>query len=153
MFEIKICPIKEFYAISEEADLKNCAAILASSYDFRAEKLMNVGKFLLLSFDDDENSFSRKFAARIKEFILGLSRDCDTVFCCCDYGESRSAAIACALMRFLGQNEMKIWENPKYHPNGFVYSLLCEELGCGVSEDELKINEEKSRSAFKNKKA
>lgn len=100
------------------------------------------GKMLCLSFADvinvaDNSAFSKDIAEQIAKLIAELPKQIDTLFVCCDSGESRSTAMAAAIMRYNGLDEIKIWKNPHYHPNSLVYSLLCKALGVPVSEVEM----------------
>ena len=73
--------------------------------------------------------------------------------CCCDSEESRSSAMAATLLKCYGQDEMKIWENPKYHPNTLVYKTLCQAFDIYVSDVELNslvhVNNQAFRKAIK----
>ena len=53
---------------------------------------------------------------------------------CCDSGESRSAAVAAAILRYWGDDEMTIWRNVHYHPNRLVYYLQCKMLNCSITK-------------------
>ena len=142
MCEIMICPIKQLYVLAEDGDMKDVALLAVSSYDINCEKLSAFKYKLCLNFNDvtnssDHNAFTKDTAVQIAEFIKKLPNNLDTLFVCCDSGESRSTAMAAAITRFHQEDEMKIWRNPHYHPNALVYSLLCEALGVLVSRVEL----------------
>ncbi len=153
MYDIQIYPIKILYRIAEEADLSECAAIVSSSYEADRSRLNGFLKLLLLAFDDvgegGNNAFNADLANEVRIFLDSLPDNTDTLFVCCDYGESRSAAMAAAIMRYKGADEMKVWRNPKYHPNVLVYGTLCEALGVPISHKEISEREEISRKAFR----
>ena len=83
-----------------------------------------------------EQAFTREKAAIIRDFLSELSDRVTTLYCCCDWGQSRSAGLAAACMTFLKQNEDSVFENPVYSPNLLVYVYMCEALGCGRPSEE-----------------
>ncbi len=140
MYHIQICPIKKLYQIAADAELSEVAVLAVSSYAIDADKLQGCHSQSLHHFDDvtaGHNAFGAAAAEKIKNFVLSLPGELDTLFVCCDSGESRSSAMAAAIMRFYGIDEMKIWKNPRYHPNRLVYKTLCEAFGISVPDDEL----------------
>ncbi len=152
MPQIEICPIKKLYMTASEADLSDCAAVLVSSYEIEREKLLGLNRALPLNFEDctfGESAFCREDALLIKLFVDTLPEGIDTLFVCCDYGESRSAAMGAAILRYLGKSDIPIWENPKFHPNWLVYSVLCRELGIEVSKEELSELVTRNEEAFR----
>lgn len=108
----------------------NYAAVLCSSYDLIPDDYAWLSNKLMLQFDDvldahHSGAFSISMAIQIKDFIDRLPQA--TVLCiCCDSGESRSAAIAAAVYRYLRKDEMIIWKDPHYQPNVLAYRLQCE---------------------------
>ena len=123
-----------------QADPYECdAAILCSSYPADTAQFSCLSRKLCLQFDDTENtqserSFSMEQARLIADFVRDL--DAHARLCvCCDSGESRSTAIAAALHRKFGMDEMVIWGNPHYHPNTLVYRRMCEALGITVTPE------------------
>ena len=142
MYEIMICPIKQLYQYAEEGDMSDVAVLAVSSYDIEQERLNSFCNTLCLNFADvssstDFSAMSNDVAMKIADYIRKLPKQLDTLFVCCDSGESRSTAMAAALMRFNETDEMKIWRNPHYHPNPLVYKLLCSAFGIQVSDDEV----------------
>jgi len=142
MFEIIICPIKQLHMLAEDGDMSDVAALAASSYDINWEKLSVFKHKHCLNFNDvtndsDHNAFTKDAAAQIAEFVRSLPNNIDTLFVCCDSGESRSTAMAAAIMRHNGMEELKIWRNPHYHPNPLVYKLLCDAFGIPVSDEDV----------------
>ncbi|MGN1138433.1 MAG: hypothetical protein ACI4RM_03220 [Ruminococcus sp.] len=142
MYEIMICPLKKLYQYAEDGDMRDVAVLAVSSYDINQERLKVFGKTLCLNFDDvtdtvNSSAFTKDIAEKIADYVKEFSPQTDTLFVCCDSGESRSTAMAAAIMRFNGMDEMNIWKNPHYHPNTLVYSLLCDALGVPVSKTEL----------------
>lgn len=153
MFEIIICPIKNLYELAEDGDMSDVAVLAVSSYDIDEEKLKVFCKTLCLSFADTTETasplaFNKATAEKIADFVKSLPKQLDTLFVCCDSGESRSTAMSAAIMRYKGMNEMTIWKNPHYHPNMLVYSMLCSALGVPVSESEAEEKHQISEKAL-----
>ena len=142
MFEIIICPIKQLYMLAEDGDMSEVAVLAASSYDINWEKLSVFKQKLCLNFNDvrndsEHNAFTKDASTQIAKFVRSLPKNMDTLFVCCDSGESRSTAMAAAIMRHTGIDELKIWRNPHYHPNPLVYKLLCDAFGIPVLDEDV----------------
>ncbi len=151
MRNIIIYPIKKLYYELNEINTEKSCAIIVSSYDVKTEKLEKLSLKLVLHFDDitqlnSERAFNNEFSEKIFEFVKTIPQGAENIYVCCDVGQSRSAAIAAAIMRFFGYDEMKIWKNPHYNPNVLVYKILCRQFGFSVTDDEVKekqkINEQ-----------
>ena len=109
---------------------------------------------LLLRFMDVSNPVHpRAFhAEQAAETVAFLRRpDARTeVFVCCDSGESRSAAIAAAILLSQDSSDAPIWDSAEYHPNPMVFRRMCAALGVAISETELKGGRKRSDAAFRN---
>lgn len=161
MYEIMVCPVKKLYELALEGDMSEVSAVAVSSYEVDTEKLRGLHSVAAFSFDDitdenDDKAFAYMDAYKISEFVKSLPECTDTLFVCCDSGESRSSAMAAAIMRYNGLDDIVIWNNPHYHPNPLVYKKLCNAFAITVSEDELSeklgINKNAFENAFKNKR-
>lgn len=150
MYEIIICPLKRLYQYAEDGDMTDVAVLAVSSYGINKDKLKVFTSTLCLEFADvtdntNPSAFSDDIAKKIAIYINALPKELDTLFVCCDSGESRSTAMTAAILRYNGLDDMKIWKNPHYHPNPLVYKLLCKALGVNATEgevnDRLRINE------------
>jgi len=153
MYEIQICPLKRLYRYAMDGDMRDVAVLAVSSYDIDREKLLVFGYRLCLNFADvtantDPSAFSQDIAVRIANYIKNLPESVDTLFVCCDSGESRSTAMAASILRYNGRDDMTVWQNPHYHPNPLVYQLLCDALGVGVTDEEVKSKLRVNRQAF-----
>lgn len=142
MYEIMICPIKQLYQCAEDGDMSDVAVLAVSSYDVEQENLKGFYNIMCLNFADvsngkDFSAMSNDIAMKIANYIKNLPKQLDTLFVCCDSGESRSTAMAAAISRYNGSDEMKIWRNPHYHPNPLVYKLLCDAFGIQVSDEDV----------------
>lgn len=153
MYEIMICPVKQLYQYAEDGDVSDVAVLAVSSYDINRDKLKTFGRTLCTNFADitdstESSAFNKKIADEIAAYVKSLPAQLDTLFVCCDSGESRSTAMSAAIMRYNRMDEMKIWRNPHYHPNTLVYSMLCDALGVPVSTVELQAKHWTSEKAL-----
>ena len=156
--ELRICPIKGLYQLLRETDAANCAAVISSSADVDAERLTGIS-YVFLQYDDVDTeipgrSFSESDAARILGFLQKLGPEIDTLWCCCDAGQSRSPAVAAAICRRWGLDDSHIWKDPRYRPNMLVFDLLTKAFGLPVSDEEkdflLYTNRKPFRDAIRN---
>ena len=155
MYEIQICPIKKLYMIAEDADMNDVAVIAVSSREIHKEKFDEFFSALCFNFDDivatgTTTSFNNDIAKEIAQYVKKLPASLDTLFVCCDFGQSRSAAMAAAIMRYNGLDDMKIWKDPNYCPNPLVYKLLCLAFGINVTDDELAKKRNENEKALYN---
>lgn len=153
--EVKIASIKAVRAtVKSSIPLDHAAIIACSSYPIPQEALSEIGPQLLLHFDDTADPhrtaiFTPKLAEAVKRFLCDSGKHIATLYVCCDSGESRSAAIAAAILRSCGQSDAPVWRNPKFHPNPLVYRLQCEAFHIRVSAIGLKWRIRLNRRAFR----
>lgn len=137
--EIRTASLKELYQILQEpVQGERTAALLCSSYPIREDVIVGKVEWLALRFDDTAiprgpDSFTHQMGEDVRRFWDGLQGRTQTLYVCCDSGESRSAAIAAAILRRMGENDKPIWRNPRFHPNPLVYRVQCEAFGVGIS--------------------
>ena len=93
------------------------------------------------------DAFTAEQAAKICSFWENRALY-SALFVCCDSGESRSPAIAAALMRSMGRSYFVIWQHTEYHPNPYVYTVMCRELGMKVDSSEVKERRAANQRAF-----
>ena len=59
------------------------------------------------------------------DFILGTPSE-GTLICQCEYGQSRSAGVAAAVMEYYYSKGIHIFADVRYYPNKLVFrKLLC----------------------------
>ena len=138
------------------------ALIICSSRVSRLVKALFADDFCAVSFLDtidvnDEGAMQPQHADTILSFLYSLDSSTKKVtdlFICCDGGDSRSPAIAAAILRLLGKDDRAVWENPFYTPNILVYYRMCRASGISVSWEEVlklrQLNEEAYRKAQMN---
>ena len=114
---------------------------------------------LVMSYDDvidpkDSCAFNTELAARVADFVKRVESDpaVEGLYSVCDCGQSRSAGVAAAIVRYLGGEDLGIWDSPYYKPNPLVYRLTCEALGIEVTDEDItylvEINEKRFDEAF-----
>lgn len=73
-------------------------------------------------------------AAELAEFISKAENDGLNIICQCEYGQSRSAACAAAILEYYYKNGISVFADYKYYPNQLIYNKLKDAL------DELNVN-------------
>lgn len=61
-------------------------------------------------------------------FIREAVKDDLDIICQCDYGQSRSAACAAAILEFYEKNGITIFADYRYYPNQLVFNKVLEAL-------------------------
>lgn len=150
--DIQICPVKILYQLLKRGIAGKCGAVISSSSDIDQSKLGPIPyiarRYEDLDYECAGRSFSEADAAAVAEFVKGLGQ-LDTLYFCCDAGESRSPAAAAAVMRYVGLDDMPVWQNPRYHPNMLVFSLLAEALDVPVSDEDRDLRFYTNQKAFR----
>jgi len=151
--ELQICPIKELLRLVKTEEMTGCAAILSSAYPMDPQRLGSVS-FIFRQYEDLDyecagRSFSREDARAFEIFLRNLDPEVHTLYCCCDAGESRSPAVAAAVMRYWGMDDLPVWQNPHYHPNMLVFDLLTRELNVPVSDEDKDARLYENMQAFR----
>ena len=96
----------------------------------------NIQSIQLLEFFDidevrpDLKAMSMRDGEIIKKFI----EDCqskfefDTILVNCEAGQSRSAGVAAAIMKYFNNDDTQIFDNPRYTPNMRCYRITLKSL-------------------------
>lgn len=137
--QIIIRAVGKFLAEQKRGQYINAehSAIICCTDEAIRESMMSRLPHCCLQFIDtekprDPEAFTREDAKAIRRFLESLPEDITTLYCCCDWGQSRSAGLAAACMTAIGQDCEAVFRNPAYTPNLLVYSYMCEALGCGL---------------------
>lgn len=67
-------------------------------------------------------------ADELADFIYAAIEDGLTIFCQCDYGQSRSAACAAAILQHFEGRGIDIFADYRYYPNQLVYHKVFDAL-------------------------
>ncbi len=70
-------------------------------------------------------------APEVARFIKDAVRDGARIVCQCEWGQSRSAALAAAILEYYEKRGIDVFRDYRYYPNQLVfnkaYAALCEE--------------------------
>ena len=72
--------------------------------------------------------FNENTARDIAGFVAEYKDKAKTIICQCEYGQSRSAAVAAALLEYLYKSGIEIFADDRYYPNKLVFRLTLKAL-------------------------
>ncbi len=72
--------------------------------------------------------YSTALANKTAEFIKKNINNVDLIICQCEYGQSRSAAIAAAILEWHNSSGTSVFKDNRYSPNKWVYDKLLTAL-------------------------
>ncbi len=72
--------------------------------------------------------FNDQMAKKIAKFVIEIEPHISTLICQCEFGQSRSAACAAAILDFYNETGNQIFEDTRYMPNRLVYTKLLHAL-------------------------
>lgn len=72
--------------------------------------------------------FDSDYAKKIVDFVYKYKDETNLLICQCEYGESRSAAVAAAILEHFYGNGISIYSDERYCPNSFIYNILNKEF-------------------------
>lgn len=67
-------------------------------------------------------------ADNLAEFIYNAKNEGLDIICQCDYGESRSAGCAAAILEHFYKTGISVFADYRYYPNQVVFNKMLEEL-------------------------
>ncbi len=73
--------------------------------------------------------FSEDQAQEIVSFVNRCKDDVDLLICQCEFGQSRSAAVAAAVADVIAGNGKRFFEDNRYSPNRRVFEMLRKAFG------------------------
>ncbi len=132
--EMQIMPIKKLCSLFEKKpSCSGAIVIICSRNEFDKSCLKAFDAYLVLEIDDtlmeeSRYAFKERDGETVKSF-LEENKDFEKLFVCCDSGESRSTALAAAILKHFGKSDREIWENPYFHPNMLVYRNQLRAFG------------------------
>lgn len=106
-------------------------------------------EFLDVTEEGDPRGFNAALATEVAAFLHRPEARAE-LFVCCDCAVSRSPALAAAILRHLGGDELSIWRDPYHLPNPLVYRLQCEAFGLPVTKEIVTQRPEENRKARRN---
>lgn len=88
-----------------------------------------IKKVVRVQFEDTDNprtSISSEQAKEITEQVAQFIEHMDKIIVHCEAGQSRSAGVAAAILKFYTNDDTQIFDNPRYTPNMYVYRMILE---------------------------
>lgn len=67
-------------------------------------------------------------AKQIAEFYAEIHDKVDTIICQCEHGQSRSAAVAAAILEYKNKSGIKVFAHDNYYPNKAVFNKVLQAL-------------------------
>ena len=80
------------------------------------------------------NMLSDEQAKEIADFCLRVLNDVEVIICHCEHGQSRSAAVAAAIIEYTTHNGIKIFADDNYFPNKVVFRKVYAALNEKVNQ-------------------
>lgn len=154
MKQVHICSLKEFRWLlrNHQISANTSYALISSSYPLPELPYMGYSFECYddIDFDCLGRCFSPEAARRFAKAIQS-NPHIDSWYFVCDGGCRRSAAIACAALRFWGceKEEFEIWENPRKEPNIWVFTLMSDALGLRIGDVDLDLRIHMNRTAIR----
>ena len=74
------------------------------------------------------NMISLGQAHEIAKIYYNNKDQINTLICQCEHGQSRSAAVAAAILEFRSRRGIDVFSNDNYYPNKVVYRRVLEAL-------------------------
>ena len=78
--------------------------------------------------EEKYHMFSDEQAQQIAEFYNRVKGNVDTLICQCEYGQSRSAGVAAAIIEFTTGKGIRVFVDDRYFPNKFVFRKVYNAL-------------------------
>ena len=74
------------------------------------------------------NMISQEQAHEIAKIYYNHKDEINTLICQCEHGQSRSAAVAAAILEFRSRRGIDVFSNDNYYPNKVVYRRVLKAL-------------------------
>lgn len=99
----------------------------AKVYTTRENNILNI---LKLSFDDSDSLYGMTLrdADKIRDFVIEAIKHTETIIVHCGAGQSRSAGVAAAILKYLYNDDSQIFKNRRYTPNMRCYNMVLNSL-------------------------
>ena len=153
IMKIKIRSRDNIEEIAKNPFPERTALISISDWGYEFAELKNKPEFLLqLAFDDVDNDvfidelgrkptkserqriehkyhmLTDKQAKQIAEFYMQIADKADILVCQCEHGQSRSAAIASAILEYRNGDGIRVFVDDRYYPNKTIFKKVLKYL-------------------------
>lgn len=143
--KVMICSRKSIEKLMEKDFPTNCAVIsfydpptakgiraMPVDYKNKAKRLFQIAvdDIDLEILDEYGLTFESYFteADELAEFIVSANKEGLDIICQCEYGQSRSAACAAAILEYFEKDGISIFRDYRYYPNQLIFNKLYEAL-------------------------
>lgn len=97
-----------------------------------ANKIVNVFNAFFNDTDDRNTVYGGidfNTAIQIAQFVkINYTAHINKIIVHCDAGQSRSAGVAAAILKYFTNDDTQIFDNPRYTPNRLCYRLVLQAL-------------------------
>lgn len=140
---VEIYSKEKMETLLKQGFMKNTAvvAFYSPSYETPINYDENNNRFITLPVEDLDIDELEKYgytidsffpeAQKAAEFIKKAVNDDMKIACQCEYGESRSAGCAAAIMEFYDKNGINVFADYRYLPNKIIFVKLLDALSNG----------------------
>lgn len=140
---IEVMSRSKFKKYASENHNKTSIVISISSHGEQApfvvcshtNKIVNILNIMCNDTDRQEEQYggmTNYIALHIARFIKdNYNNAIDKIIVHCDAGQSRSAGVAAAILKYYTNDDTQIFNNSKYTPNMLCYRKVLEALMCG----------------------
>ena len=97
---------------------------------FVEEEGRNLSQKEILELEKKYHSITDEQVKEIVEFYNSVKNSIDLLICQCEHGQSRSAAIAAAIMEYESRKGIEIFANDWYYPNKSLFRKVLKRLNC-----------------------
>lgn len=146
--KIRILSREGIEKLAQKRFTAKTAVISITDYNYEPVELKYQPNYLLrLSFDDvdadvfadepDADSFvieakyhmlSDEQARQIAKFYHLVRNHADVLICQCEHGQSRSAAIAAAILEYGSRSGINVFADDRYFPNKFIFKKVLKAI-------------------------
>ena len=95
---------------------------------FADESIDNLTQVEIVEMEKKYNMLSEEQANEIAFFYENNKDNISTLICQCEHGQSRSAAVAAAILEFRSRRGIQIFVDDRYYPNKVVYRKVFAAL-------------------------
>ena len=146
--KIRICNRENIEKLAQKPLAEHTALISITDFNCDFAELKNKPNYLLqLSFDDvdadvfvDEpgadicvieakyHMLSDEQAQQIAAFYHSVRDKVEVLICQCEHGQSRSAAIAAAILEYKSRSGINVFADDRYYPNKFIFKKVLKAI-------------------------
>ena len=89
-----------------------------------------------LRIESQYHMISDEQAKAIAKFVVSVFDKVDCLICQCEHGQSRSAAVAAAILEFRSRRGISVFSHDHYYPNKVVFRKVLDALKRTIEKNE-----------------